>query len=282
VRTPPWTALGAVAAAILLVVLAAALFARLGVRTPSQGAPSAPATACASFLPGAAPAVAITGFSAVRFPAGAVMTAVKSSYGGASQFTVLETDVCYSGAADDLTGPASAHTSVTVSLLGAGWSVSSAFPYPGDLLQTCPSQCYQLDHTHYLALERITDHGSHIFTYHLRLAAPPAAPTCSANFAASPLHGAQTAVEGVSLPPVTFVVPDNAANIHGYDLCSSGTVTSVTAFLTRSLPATGWAKSASDPHCFYSDECWTKGGSAISWHVDDPADWHIAYHPTVP
>jgi hypothetical protein len=267
---------------VLLVALAAALFTHFGGQPSGPAATPAPAAACASILPGASPAAAITGFSGLTFPAGAVMTATKSSFGGASQFTVLETDVCYSGTAGDLTGPAGASPSVTAALLHAGWSASPSFPYPGDLLQSCTSQCYQLDHTHYVGLERITDHGSRRFTYHLRLAAPPAAPTCNSNFAGSPIHGAQTTVEGVPLPPVTFVVPDDAANIRGYDLCSSGTASSVSAFLARSLPADSWAKSASDPHCFYSDQCWTKGGNVISWHVDDPTDWHIASHPSTP
>jgi hypothetical protein len=113
-----------------------------------------------------------------------------------------------------------------------------------------------------------------------RLATPPPAPTCNANFANSPIRGAQTSVEGVPLPSITFVVPDDAANLHGYDLCSSGTVASVTAFLTTALPGSGWTKVASNAHCFYDDQCWTKGAAAISWHVDDPTDWRIAYHPT--
>ena len=31
--------------------------------------------------------------------------------------------------------------------------------------------------------------------------------------------------------------------------------------------------------CFYADQCWTKGAAAISWHVDDPINWIIAYRP---
>jgi hypothetical protein len=201
------------------------------------------------------------------------MTTVKSSLGGPSQFTMLEADVCYSGAADDLTGPVSGHHSVTANLLGAGWGVSPSFPYQGALLQSCPSQCYQMANMRYLALEQITDHGSGIFTYHLRLAAPPLKPTCNANFTNSPIQGVQTAVEGVALPPITYVVPDNAASLRGYDLCSSGTVASVTTFLTSALPASGWSKVASSARRFYNDQCWTKGAAAISWQVNDPSDW---------
>jgi hypothetical protein len=85
----------------------------------------------------------------------------------------------------------------------------------------------------------------------------------------------------VPLPPITYVVPDNAAGLRGYDLCSSGNDASITAFLTSALPATGWTKVASDTRCFYLGQCWTKGAAAISWHVDDPANWNIAYHPAV-
>ncbi len=277
-RTKPWATLGAVAAVLLVVGLAASLFIALRPQSPG----TTPAASCASALHGAAPAAAVSGFSDVTFPAGAVMTPIASSLGGASQFTLLEADVCYSGTAADLTGRASGQHSVAANLLGAGWSASSSFPYHGDLSQPCSDQCYQIDHTRYLGLERITDHGAGVFTYHLRLAAPPPAPTCNANFANSPIHGVQTSLEGVPLPPITFVVPDNAANLRGYDLCSSGTVASVTVFLNSALPATGWAKAGADARCFYGDECWTKGASAISWRVDDPTDWHIAYHPATP
>jgi len=272
-RTKPWATLGAVAAALLVVVLAASLFVALRPQSPG----SAPASSCATLLHGAAPAASVSGFPDVAFPAGAVMTPIASSLGGPSQFTIVEADVCYSGTTSDLTGT-SAH-SVTANLLGAGWAASSSFPYHGDLLQSCPSQCYQTKNTRYLALERIADRGNGVFTYHLRLAAPPAAPTCNANFANSPIKGAQTSVEDVPLPPITNVVPDNAANLHGYDLCSSGTVASVTAFLSSALPASGWTQVASNAHCVYTDQCWTKGTAAISWHVDDPTDWRIAYHP---
>jgi len=277
-RAKPWATLGAVAAALLLVVLAAALFAGLRARTPG----GAPASSCAAALQGAAPAAAIAGFTDVTFPAGAVMTTAKSSLGGLGQFTILETDVCYSGVADDLTGPVGGGHSVTANLLGAGWGDSSSFPYQGALLQSCPGRCYQTQNTRYLGLERITDHGNGTFTYHLRLAAPPPKPTCNANFTNSPIQGVRTSVEDAPLPPITYVTPDDAANLRGYDLCSSGTASSITAFLTGALPATGWTKVASNARCFYDDQCWTKGAAAISWHVDDPTDWHIAYHPATP
>jgi hypothetical protein len=259
-RPKPWAAFGALAAVTLLVVLAAALFANLHSQTPGGASAS-----CATTLSGATAAGAIPGFAGVTFPPGAVMTAAKLSFGGPSQFTVLETDVCYSGSR-------SAIPTLT------GWSASPSFPYQGALLRSCAGQCYQVENSRYVALEQITDHGASIFTYHLRLAAPPPPPTCNANFSNSPLKGIQTSVDGVSLPPITYVVPDNAPNLHGYDLCSSGGAASITVFLTSALPDTGWTKVVSDARCFYPDQCWIKGGAAISWRVDDPTNWNIAYH----
>jgi hypothetical protein len=274
-RSRPWATLGAVAATLLIVVLAAALFTSLRLRTPG----GASAANCASMLQETTPAALGPNFSAVTFPTGAVMTIPRPSFGGPSQFTLYESVICYSGTADDLTGSVSGHPSVTANLLGSGWSASPSFPYQGALLQPCPSHCYQLANTRYLALEQITDHGNSVYSYHLRLAAPPPAPTCNANFANSPLQGVQTAVEDTPLPPITYVVPDNAAHLRGYDLCSSGTVASVSAFLSSALPASGWTKVAANARCFYADQCWTKASAVISWQIDDPTDWHIAYRP---
>ncbi|HEX6818442.1 MAG TPA: hypothetical protein VF120_08710 [Ktedonobacterales bacterium] len=238
-----------------------------------------PIPSCATLDPGASAATSVTGFTDVHFPTGAVRTSVASSFGGASQFTILLTNVCYTGTADDLTGPFSGHHSVTANLLGAGWGTATLFPYPGDLLQSCPSECFQTQNTRYVAFEKITDHGGGLFTYSMRLAAPPPAPTCNSNFSSSPIPGVQTSVDNVPLPPITFVAPDDATNLHGEDLCSSGTIASISAFLTKAMPAAGWTKVASDPRCFYTDECWTTASTAMSWHVDDPTDWHLAYHP---
>jgi hypothetical protein len=258
-RPKPWATFGALAAVTLLVVLAASLFANLRLQTPGASA------SCATALRGATPASAIPGFDGVTFPAGAVMTPVKSSLGGVGQFTILETDICSTAS-----GPILSDTR---------WSVVRSFPYQGALLQPCAGQCFQMANSRYFALEQITDHGNSAFTYHLRLAAPPPPPSCNANFANSPLKGVQTSVDGVSLPPVTYVVPDNAPNLRGYDLCSAGSAASITAFLTSALPATGWTKAASDARCFYADQCWSTSAAVISWHVDDPTSWNIAYRP---
>ena len=51
-------------------------------------------------------------------PDGAVMTTAKSSFGGPSQFTILEADVCFSGPRSGIP-----------TLSDAGWSVSPSFPY---------------------------------------------------------------------------------------------------------------------------------------------------------
>jgi hypothetical protein len=260
-RPKPWATLGAVAAVALLVALAAALFANMRLRTPSDVA----SANCATILSGATPATIITSFSGLAFPNGAVMTPVKSTLGGPSQFTILDTDICYNGSSSDY-----------LDLAGPGWRASQSFPYQGAALQPCAEHCYQTVNSGYIAVSQIVDRGNSVFTYHLRLAAPPPAPTCEANFSNSPLQGVQTSIDGAPLPPLTFIAPDNAPNLRGYDLCSSGTAASVAAFLTSALPATGWTK-ATNARCFYADQCWTRDLTVISWHVDDPTNWRIAY-----
>lgn len=267
----PWATLGAIAAVALLVVLAASLFANMRPQTPGTAA----SANCATVLPGAVPAKDIPGFAGIPLPDGAVMTAAKSSFGGPSQFTILESDICYSSSSSFTSNPRD-----------SSWIYWHSFPYQGELFQArgqllpaCANLCFQIGDSRYLSLEQITDHGNRIFTYHVRLATPPPAPTCNANFSDSPLQGVQTAVEDVSLPPITYAVPDNAPNLRGYDLCSSGTVASISAYLTSALQGTGWKKAASYARCFYADQCWTRDSTVISWHVDDPTNWNITYRP---
>ncbi len=279
-RPKPWATLGALAAVALLVVLAAALFANLRPRTPG-GAPatSVPAASCATALQGATPATAIPGFTNVTFPAGAVMTTVKSSLGGPSQFTVLETDVCYSGAADDLTGPVSDHHSVIANLLGAGWGVLAVLPLPGRAAPVLPQPVLS-DGEH--ALSRAgADHGSWRQRLHVSPAARRAAtdadlqrkfhqfahpgrPDLGGGGAAAANHlrcprqrGGPARLRSVQLGQrrLNHRIPHQRAACHRLD------------------------EGRTDARCFYADQCWITSSAAISWHVNDPTNWTIAYHP---
>ncbi len=110
----------------------------------------------------------------------------------------------------------------------------------------------------------------------------PPAPNCSSEFDSSPTPGIIASLTNftppVLLPPVSRVSPDDAAGLHGFDICSAGTAASVTTFMTTNLATSGYAQVASDPRCFYQTECWTSSTSALSWQVTDPTLWRIAYH----
>jgi hypothetical protein len=272
----------------IAIIPIALLAAACGVTTVGGGGagglPTAtPVPSCATLVPGSSAATTITGFSDVPFPTGAVNKGPTNSYGGAGQFTISEYDVCFTGTTDQVVGPFSAHNSVSANLLGEGWGTATTFPYTGALQQSCTSHCYQTENTKWVAFENITDHGGGLITYHMRLAAPPAAPTCNSNFASSPIQGYQLKGQfDVPLPPLTRVVPDDAAGgLRGEDLCSAGTAASVTAFLNAALPADGWTHVASDPRCFYAAQCWTKGGNAISWNVTSATLWNTAYRQPI-
>lgn len=279
-RPASWPMLATTAALGCLVVVMTACTATTGTGGSSATATPAATAAptCATLLPGAAPAAPIAGFTEVTFPAGAVTSAATTTFGGTAQFKALDYTLCFTGAPDDLTGPFSAHHSVTANLLGAGWGVSTTFPYHGDAQQACAANCFHSDDQRYLGLENITTVGGGLLTYRLRLAAPPAVPACNSNFTTTPIPGFQTSINNVPLPPVSRVAPNNASGgVRGTDICSPGTAATVTAFLNAQMPAAGWTKVASDPRCIFPAQCWTKGANAISWSVTDPTDWLLAY-----
>ena len=87
------------------------------------------------------------------------------------------------------------------------------------------------------------------------------------------------------VPPLSSVVPDDASGgLRGYDVCSPGTASSVTAFLKLELPATGWHQisGSSNSACFYAAQCWQQGAALISWDTGAaPLDWHFAWRQGV-
>jgi hypothetical protein len=172
-----------------------------------------------------------------------------------------------------------------------GWMVATQFPADGGLMTACGATCFwnpKGGNIYYLVFDQFTDHGAGVVTYRGRWAAFDIStlPTCSANFNASN-PGAQRMVYFVGsgdsafpVPPLSAIAPDDASGgVRGYDICSSGDVTSVTAFLTTEVPAAGWIRApASDAHCINTTNCWTKNGHYWSWRaVTDPTLWMISY-----
>lgn len=196
------------------------------------------ADVCAQILPSAAAASAPGGFGGLTFPAGAVMTPPLASFGATGQFTLRDTDVCYQGTVAQVNGGAS--TSVFAQLLGAAWGHNPTYPYGGDVQATCVSggTCFKASPTanpeHYLSFEGLGAWGSGTgyVVYHLRLATPPAAPSCDPHW----FNSSVPYIYG-EVPPLTK--SSSAATFGGAGgghhpgplMCSAGTQASILTFL---------------------------------------------------
>jgi hypothetical protein len=273
--------LGAVTV-VLTVGLTGCALSTTGVGTMPTPTPT-PLPSCLTLLPGGATLGAIPNFPDVHLPAGTRATAPQTSGGGAGHFTVTQYNLCFTGTPDDLTGPFSGHHSLVAYLLGAGWGIGpNSFPFDTLFNKGCVSgqYCYisgvavegrQLD------METITDHAHSLITFHLRLALPPSAPTCNANFTHSPVPGIQVAYAAgygtVPLPPLSRVAPDNSAGHGGVDVCSAGTGATVLTFLTSYMPQAGWTLHAASG----SSQTWKSTSGCIAVSVPDPALWLMSW-----
>lgn len=259
--------------------------------TPPTATPT-PLPSCATILPGAHAAATIAGFSELRFPTGAVDAGPTTSAGGVGQFTIQAYDVCYSGTQDDLVGPFSGHHSVTAYLLGAGFGTALTFPYQGAFQQTCPHYCYDFaDNQRYIAFENITDHGSGLITYRLRLAVPPPTPACHVPIYDTNPHPYFTAEAiGSSSPTLVQFPPltkegtsDGHMGSVTHYFCSAGTAATISAFMTQSLTAAGWSPGSA--HYAPGGCDWSISAGGYGWclnvSITDPSDWIITTHVPV-
>jgi hypothetical protein len=209
---------------------------------------STPAPSCATLLPGATAAPSpIPGFFGLIFPTGAVATALHASYGGAGQFTIQETDVCYQGTTQQVAGPFSCHCSVYANLLGTGWGFNSTYPYDGQTRKacfsgaTCFTSPFPANPEHYLSFENLHSPLTGYVTYHLRLATPPPAPTCDpTNYPSSEPYTYNFG--GFAVPPLTKksnALGGGFAGGYTYSLCSAGTPATILAFMRNAVTAAG-------------------------------------------
>ncbi|HEY7833606.1 MAG TPA: hypothetical protein VIG30_08565 [Ktedonobacterales bacterium] len=230
-----------------LVALAFVVVACGSSTTIVQSGPTAtrtPAPSCATLLPGASAAAAPAGFTGLQFPTGAVMTAPHSSYGATGQFAIQQTDVCYAGTPDQVNGPFSGHSSVFAYLFGSGWGTSTTYPLDGQTQKPCTTgaNCFHSGDEHYLSFENLTSPLTGFVTYHLRLGAPPPAPTCDPTFFGPSVSYSDT-FGAYALPPLTKVSP--AAGGEGFPggtgtgFCSAGTSATILAFMQASAIAAG-------------------------------------------
>lgn len=284
--------------------------------TPTATATSVPTT-CAQ-LTGFASATAagpVSGFT-YDLPDSTVAPTAQMSAGAAGQYTLYDEDLCTPNTTTELPVGATPRPLATA-LQFYGWGPVQVFPTGGDALQACPAgdTCYGFnvqtkngapyytEPERFLALGSVQDRGHGLVTFHLKLAGPPAAPTCSdANYAsmehmiygASPVflpyfgavtHTAGDPYSGIQLPPVTRMYGESAAGRTYYHLCSGGTAASVSAFMYTQLTSNGWGACSGKPAptasggCFsftYNQICGSDTvptTQTLDLAVSDPATW---------
>lgn len=212
--------------------------------TPTPTITATPVPSCATILAGAGATSAPAGFAALKYPASAVMKPLASSFGGAGQFAVQQTDVCYPGTPDAVNGPFSGHSSVFAYLLGAGWGQGTTFPADGQNQTACAAGnfCLHDSTEHYVALESIQTPITGFVTYHLRLATPPPAPTCNPTYYGPSVAYSYT-FNNWAVPPLTkendFALGGGHAGGYNYGLCSAGTPATILAFMQAAVTAHG-------------------------------------------
>ncbi len=222
-----------------------------GTATPigGGGTPTG-ATTCAQVFPGAATASVGPNFSDLPLPANSVSTPLVATHGGGDgEFTIDELDLC--------TANSGAHGILTAfanTLPMHGWIQSNWFPVDSEAESPCgDSFCWAHD-TRYVKLEGATDLGNSLVKYHLRLAVPPPAPTCTDGYngaafpsgydyflSQQPLYpGITDGFDHIAYPPLTKQASDTAAGNIYVALCSAGSASMVKTFLDTHLQAVGW------------------------------------------
>jgi hypothetical protein len=248
-------------------------------------------TTCAPALPGAEPInLQPQGFLyPIVFPDGTVGTIPQRLISGPGLFAVYSFTVC---SAETTPAGVKSFFSSHLGALPHGWLDAQTFPSDGGLMAACGAeQCWfnpKGGPLYYLLFDQYADKGNGVVIYRARWAVSPDFPVCGPNFSASGSARDVYFLPGYTpplpLPPLSSTVPDDASGgLRGYDVCSPGTTQSVTAFMLKELPATGWSKITANPACFYSSQCWKNGSAVISWNVgSDPLNWTLAWRAVQP
>jgi hypothetical protein len=274
--------------AALLLVTACGTSSTTGARPTATTQPT-----CASILPGAA-AINLQdqGFLyPIVFPPSSIGTAPQQTASGPGLFTVSGFVVC---TPNTTTAGVMSFFSSSLGALEPGWLDAQTFPPDGGLMVGCgATSCWYNPRggpLYYLSFDQYTDKGNGIVTYRARWAVSPDFPKCGSNFSSMSLAAVRDVyflpgyTPQLPLPPLSSTVPDDASGgLRGYAICSPGTAQSVSVFMTKELPATGWTKIAAIPACIYAAQCWRNGSAVISWNAgSDPLNWYIAWRAAQP
>ena len=255
----------------------------------TSGTPTTTASAtatCASADPGAGPInLSSTLEYPIAFPNGTVGTSPYVTVSGAGLFTVYQFTAC---SPNTTINEVNSFFTSNLGTLPHGWISWKQFPADGGLMSACNASCWydpKGSAFDYLIFDQYTDQGNGVITYRARYAVSPDFPSCNSNFNNPPATQVNFFLPGYSpalpLPPLSSTVPDDASGGQkGYDICSPGDIASVTAFMEKELPATGWSQSSqgtSKDSCIFASECWVNGSSAISFNVVGADSWIIAW-----
>lgn len=275
---------------VLVIVLSACSLGANGATAQEQGNNSGgnstptpqqqQATTCQALsgFSGAQTATAGAGFSDVSFPASSISTTIATSGGGAGRFTIKQFDVCTSS-----TTTSSVYSFFASGLPGAGWSGASSYPYDTAWQAACGDPyCWKKGNSpRYVSLEKVTDSGNGLVSYHMRLAVPPSGPTCSSSV---DIYTGKTwdpnvgDVPGLQSPPLTLdglgdgYDDSVAAHTAVQSMCSAGNGSSIDNFFNTEMPKHGWnhstPSSAMSSACHTTGAQWWKGKDLFQWKVE--------------
>jgi hypothetical protein len=261
--------LAAIAAVLALVGTMALVFH--AVRSTNGGGASPPSTSTPVSAPVAlqvtSVTMAVTPVSIAGIACGTTMTVTYTatihvtpkSSGGTVQFGYTVNNGRGQRQDSIAFGPGETSKTYTFTWSGA-LPADHTYPAPGGIQVTSPNQ---------LTSPLIAPTGQ-------CTSAPPPAPACGSNFAGPGSQSYQatltTTYGTVPLPPQSRIVPNDASGgVRGYDICSAGTASEVTAFMEQNLPAYGWTLVSSSGGM----ETWKTGKGTINWSVPDPLEWNI-------
>jgi hypothetical protein len=250
-----------------------------GISSTPTPQPAAEVTTCPNLsgFSGAQAATAGSGFSDVSFPTNSISTSIATSGGGAGRFTIKQFDACTPS-----TTTSAIYSYFASGLPGSGWSGASTYPYDGAWQASCGDPyCWKKDNKpRYVSLEKVTNQGNGLVSYHIRLAIPPAGPTCSSGI---DIYTGKTWDPNVSdvpvqSPPFTLdglgdgYDDSVAAHTAVQDMCSAGNMTAVNNFFNIELPKHGWShstpSSAMSSACHTTGTQWWKGKDLFVWSAD--------------
>jgi hypothetical protein len=283
-----WHSIYGASVLVMVALLAAACSSTAGTGPTATTVPTAtaaptntPVPSCSTLVPGSSPLASISHFPEVTFPSGTnpVASSPLASGGGPAQFTMSKYNVCLTGSTDDINGPFSAHHSLSATLFGAGWGLTpNSFPFDGQYHKACTSgqKCYFSGVSvvgRQLEVNNLTDHGNHLITFTMILAYPPTAPSCNSNFTTGIQVSTSTDYGTVPLPPLAQTAPDDSAGHGGTDVCSAGTVSTVSNFLTTYMPQHGWNLHSSST----GQQVWKSSSGCIQVVISGSTDWTITW-----